>query len=201
MILGMRSIAGQPIHGINIFVTRDWLLPIDELGLRCFHSFDEIFFRLKNDPEATQFAIKGIDDKILTRLNTATLAAERSLPERVRSSSQLWSIALSENHLWCRLPGWAQIAIEKASGTWEKLNTTQTSSGSWTKIPLTKNDIKAHVILLNSKPQLSLNSNEDARFYRMAEIIENKERGLSLPQVSLSLNTKEFIKDLERFVE
>jgi len=123
MILGVRALDGPKLRGFQALLIREWTLPIQVPVDKVFSSFDESFLRLQQDPDATRIGPFRDASDDLKLIHTAHRSALKSLPERLRHQSELFTVAQSRQDpqsmdlYW---PRWLPIEIESESGsTWE----------------------------------------------------------------------------------
>jgi len=193
MILGYRAINRPHFHGINIFLLKDFLVPMEQVGHTCFDAFDEALLKLKNDSEATR--IYSIDSKSpeVTAFNTATEAALRAVPERYRSSTELYTLVQStsrSNLVYARLPTWAFLSCETQSGELFSLRLDSTGAKrSWYEIPLEPEDRFVHIKLFSESEYPAIAPLQDREeFFRLADIalVPKSSQKIS-PLLSISL--------------
>ena len=177
MIAGVRKLDAPHFRGFNVFVLRDWIAPPDSLGLQCFGAFDEYLLRSRTDPDATRVEVPGAQGMSeLTAFNTATLSGMRSLPERYRPLSALYTVALvsksaEERFLWTNAPDWVKLSVETKDGNLDSI-TTSARDTKWRKIPLQEGDLFLHLHLLQPAPSLRLKSWATPQFFRLSRLIE-----------------------------
>ena len=204
MILGVRSFRAGRYKGVNVFLLKDWILPIDEMGREVFDTFDESLMRLRTDPQATRISLPGLDSS-LTDLNTATNAALRSVPDRYRYAVQLFSSAVkietdepvAESEvatvLWTNLPAWCSHAVETSGGDFfvvkEGSHLGRPRSG-WRKLELESSDFRLHVFPSGqTRVPSTLRVNAEPVFVRMGRLLDaHSDPQQALPSSSIAIH-------------
>jgi hypothetical protein len=160
--------------GVNVFLLKDWIMPIEELGTDAFNAFDESLGRLRSDPNATRIQAAPTRAAAPDRdvVFTATQAALRAIPERYRASAELYTLSIARRQAHANLPPWCSITLETKEGELSLLSNAIYTAREWVTLPIEDNDSLLHVSLFSQNPVLS-SSDESTipRFARLATLI------------------------------
>jgi hypothetical protein len=199
MILGHRIVNSSTFRGINLFLLRDWYMPIEALGAACFNAFDESLRRLRSDPNATRLHVPGqAGQNELNTLHTATVSALRSLPERYREGAEVFTLLVSRadpGTMLSNLPAWAFVTTETQSGELylhssaivEAPSQARPAHSNWQSLRVESDDNFVHVSLFSPTPRVSLAENYACRFLRMSTLLEQHANYRNTPTLSLAL--------------
>lgn len=174
MILGYRTYQNVGSRGLNIFLSKAWTLPMEEMGQLCFHAIDATLTKMETDSEATLVTSLGVDnpDLVMRKLETARRAGLNALPLRFRKGVSLWSLHIENRALFHDLPAWAMVYIETQGGDLMLLRTH--SEQPWQKIPLGQEDSWIHVGLFSRAHQVQISKESKAsRFLRLSTATES----------------------------
>jgi len=163
-----------------------WSLPIDEVGLGCFHAFDASLSKFDVDGDATM--VTSIDqtetDFNVRKLETATLTALGTIPLRQRKLGSMWTLHFSEGKLFHNLPSWAHINIESKDGDFFEI--TNHGDGKWKILETKDSDIWLHLSLFGKMTKFGTATATQPRFLRLSSALE-AQKYLDCESSSLSL--------------
>jgi hypothetical protein len=127
--------------------------------------------KLRGDPDATRIGIGPVRSRELENLNTATETALRAIPERLRPSANLYTLALSPQNplkFFAKLPAWTWVQSETSSG--DLFNLEFDRSDSWTSFLRNPEDIALHLRIFSREGLPSLAAPLAEAFFRTAEL-------------------------------
>ncbi len=192
MILGARSFRVSRYTGFNIFLLKDWNLPISNLGTLAFSSFDETLMKLKSDPNSTRLSPINSSHIFSSELYTATKAALKTIPEKSRKQTHIYTVAFAKNssgnlQMVYHLPAWSHMFSESLDGQLEKIDFKTSSGEEWFYTATEAHDKYFHLSFFSSNivPQLELTSKP--KFYRLSSAIERSSSPLSAVSLSLRI--------------
>ena len=177
MILGIRAAQTPHFQGFNVVLVKDWILPMDHVGSGCFKAFDEALGKLKTDIDATRVMAESPQ---LTSLSTASETALRSVSDRYRPSTRLYTVAVTPNAdlsgrlLTWNSPAWIRVQIEDKDGALYSVRSPQDAHG-WHSLPLRESDLFVHVCFFSEHGRLRLSQPSEARFFRLSQILEESQ--------------------------
>ncbi len=198
MIFGYRVVKRPNFHGLNLFLLKDFVIPMEHLGQSCFDAFDEALNLLSSDPDSTRIHPIHTKSPEVTTLNTASESALRAIPERYRSSTELFTVAQSKvgkgRTLFLQIPAWISLHLEDDKGDIFLIKSElPLKNQRWIEVPLEDADRFIHLKLFSDSKVPKLGpSIEREEFFRFANIALAGASGSELsPNLSIELRSEE----------
>lgn len=176
MIVALRACETELFRGLQVFTLKDWHEPIDEIGNACFDVFDEALEKLKSDPDATRIQDSALIDNEVTRFNTATETALRSVAVKHSETVGLYTVAFSrldERKVYFRLPPWLHLQSETVDGNFHALKFSDQES-TWREFTLESTEMALHVRAFNCDGYPPIGPVLDRAFFRLSDLFNQQ---------------------------
>lgn len=176
MIIALRACENDLFRGLQVFTLKDWHEPIDEIGNACFDVFDEALEKLKSDPDATRIRDSALIDSEVTRLNTATETALRSVAVKHSETVGLYTVAFSRSEdrkIYFRLPPWLHLQTETLHGDFHVLKFSDQDS-TWREFTLLPEESALHLRAFHAEGCPPIGRVLERAFYRFSDLFSKQ---------------------------
>lgn len=190
-MIATRSAQSSTFCGFNVLHLFGEPSDASSLAHTVFNNFDNALLKLRNDPDSTKANVVGLAKAAYAnRLNTARVAALKSLPERHRNGACLYLIFIGKSEIWSFVPGWIRFYEESPDGALSEFRSTSGPKPSWAHTDYSHSEsAKAifHLRTFGEFSRLDLATSQDFDVSRSATTLTKATKFGIIPSMALML--------------